>query len=91
VLYLRVIAFAQDRSSFELIFEGRSLERAIHSGRKSSAPPHSDADPYWRQRWSAAFGLLGIWLALSVTAIFRGIAMILFWKAGKWRTVRVEP
>jgi len=39
--------------------------------------------------WSRVFGLLGIWLALSVTAISRGAAMILFWKSGRWRTVRV--
>jgi len=39
--------------------------------------------------WSRGFGLLGIWLALSVTAIARGIAMVLFWKGGRWRTVRV--
>jgi len=32
-----------------------------------------------------AIGLLGIWLALSVTAIARGIVMVLFWLSGAWR------
>jgi len=29
--------------------------------------------------------LLGIWLALSVTAIARGVAMTWFWTSGAWR------
>jgi len=33
--------------------------------------------------------LLGIWLALSVTAISRGVAMILFWNSGRWRAIKV--
>jgi len=28
---------------------------------------------------------VGIWLALSVTAILRGVAMVMFWRAGRWR------
>ena len=39
--------------------------------------------------WSRAFGLLGIWVALSATAIARGVAMILFWRSGRWRTAKV--
>jgi Na+-driven multidrug efflux pump len=35
------------------------------------------------------FGLLGIWLALSVTAVARGIAMMVFWKGGRWRASKV--
>jgi len=33
--------------------------------------------------------LLGIWLALSVTAIARGVAMTLFWTSGAWRRATV--
>jgi len=39
--------------------------------------------------WSRLLGLLGIWLALSVTAISRGVAMALFWNSGRWRSVKV--
>jgi len=35
--------------------------------------------------WSATLGLLGIWIALSVTAVARGVAMTLFWASGTWR------
>jgi len=35
--------------------------------------------------WSARVGVLGIWLALSATAVARGIAMTLFWWRGAWR------
>src|SRR5207244_4746885 len=35
--------------------------------------------------WSSAIGLVGIWLALCVTAVARGIVMALFWLRGAWR------
>jgi Na+-driven multidrug efflux pump len=89
VLYLRVIAFAQIGQSFELILEGALAgagytfwPQVVSTSLTALRIPLSA----W---WSGALGLLGIWLALSVTAISRGIAMILFWKSGRWRTVRV--
>src|SRR5207248_3150389 len=39
--------------------------------------------------WSGTIGLFGIWLALSVTAVARGIAMTLFWIGGAWRRMVV--
>src|SRR5213079_335461 len=89
VSYLRVIAFAQIGQSFELILEGAL------AGAGYTFWPQVVSTSVTAMRiplaawWSRAFGLLGIWLALSVTAISRGIAMILFWKGGRWRTVRV--
>ena len=89
VLYLRVIAFAQIGQSFELILEGAL------AGAGYTFWPQVVSTSVTAMRiplaawWSRAFGLLGIWLALSVTAISRGIAMILFWKGGRWRTVKV--
>jgi len=89
VLYLRVIAFAQIGQSFELILEGAL------AGAGYTLWPQVVSTSVTAMRiplaawWSRAFGLLGIWLALSVTAISRGIAMILFWKGGRWRTVKV--
>ena len=89
VLYLRVIAFAQIGQSFELILEG-ALAGAGYTFWPQIASTTLTAMriplPAW---WSRPFGLLGIWLALSVTAIARGAAMILFWKSGWWRTVKV--
>jgi putative MATE family efflux protein len=89
VLYLRVIAFAQIGQSFELILEGALAgagytfwPQVVSTTLTAMRIPLSA----W---WSRALGLVGIWLALSVTAISRGIAMILFWKGGRWRTVKV--
>jgi len=39
--------------------------------------------------WLGAIGLLGIWLALSVTAVARGGVMAIFWLRGRWRRVVV--
>src|SRR5258706_7090266 len=89
VMYLRVIAFAQIGQSFELILEGAL------AGAGYTFWPQVVSTSVTAMRiplaawWSRAFGLVGIWLALSVTAISRGIAMILFWKGGRWRTVKV--
>src|SRR5262245_5109383 len=89
VLYLRVIAFAQIGQSFELILEGAL------AGAGYTFWPQIVSTSLTAMRiplaawWSRAIGLLGIWQALSVTAVSRGIAMILFWKAGRWRAVKV--
>ena len=89
ILYLRVIAFAQIGQSFELILEGAL------AGAGYTFWPQIVSTSLTAMRiplaawWSRPIGLLGIWLALSVTAISRGIAMILFWKSGRWRAVRV--
>jgi putative MATE family efflux protein len=89
VLYLRVIAFAQIGQSFELILEGAL------AGAGYTFWPQIVSTSLTAMRiplaawWSRAFGLLGIWLALSLTAISRGVAMILFWKSGRWRAIRI--
>lgn len=89
VLYLRVIAFAQIGQSFELILEGALAgagytfwPQVVSTTLTASRIPLSA----W---WSRSFGLIGIWIALSATAIARGVAMILFWRSGRWRTARV--
>jgi putative MATE family efflux protein len=89
VLYLRVISFAQIGQSFELILEGALAgagytfwPQVVSTTLTASRIPLSA----W---WSRSFGLIGIWIALSATAIARGIAMILFWRGGKWRAIKV--
>ena len=89
VLYLRVIAFAQIGQSFELILEGALAGAGYTFWPQVVSTTLTGLRIPLAAWWSRGFGLLGIWLALSVTAISRGIAMILFWKAGRWRTVRV--
>jgi len=88
-LYLRVIAFAQIGQSFELILEGALAGAGYTFWPQVASTTLTAMRIPLSAWWSRAFGLLGIWLALSVTAISRGIAMILFWKSGRWRTVKV--
>ncbi len=40
--------------------------------------------------WLAGlFGVAGIWWAISLTAIGRGVAMALIWRGGRWQRSRV--
>jgi len=89
VLYLRVIAFAQIGQSFELILEGALAGAGYTFWPQIVSTTLTALRIPLAAWWSRALGLVGIWLALSVTAISRGIAMSLFWKSGRWRTVNV--
>ncbi len=89
VLYLRVIAFAQIGQSFELILEGALAGAGYTFWPQITSTTLTALRVPLAAWWSRPFGLLGIWLALSLTAIARGIAMILFWKGGRWRAIRV--
>jgi MATE family, multidrug efflux pump len=84
-LYLRVIAFAQIGQTFEIILEGAL------GGAGYTLWPQVTGTSLTLLRvplaawWSHSLGVLGIWLALSITAICRGVAMTLFWVSGAWR------
>ena len=84
-LYLRVIAFAQIGQTFEIILEGGLAGAGYTLWPQVSSITLTLLRVPLGAWWSGAIGLLGIWLALSVTAISRGIAMTLFWLAGAWR------
>jgi len=84
-LYLKVIAFAQIGQTFEIILEGALAgagytfwPQTVSTGLTLLRVPLAA----W---WSATLGLVGIWIALSLTAVARGIAMTLFWLGGAWR------
>src|SRR5438132_1110639 len=88
-LYLRVIALAQVGQTFEIILEGALggagytfWPQIVSTGLTLLRLPLAAG-------WAATIGLLGIWLALSVTAIARGVAMALFWTSGAWRRATV--
>jgi len=89
VLYLRVIAFAQVAQSFELILEGALAGAGYTFWPQIASTSLTALRIPLSAWWSRSLGLVGIWLALSVTAIARGIAMILYWKSGRWRGARV--
>ncbi|HEU5260566.1 MAG TPA: MATE family efflux transporter, partial [Gemmatimonadales bacterium] len=84
-LYLRVIAFAQVGQTFEIILEGALAGAGYTFWPQTVSTVLTLLRVPLAAWWSAAIGLLGIWLALSVTAVARGIAMTLFWASGTWR------
>ncbi len=88
-LYLRVIAFAQIGQSFELILEGALAGAGYTFWPQIVSTSLTALRIPLAAWWAGAVGLLGIWLALSVTAILRGVAMALFWKGGAWRATKV--
>ncbi|HUK22727.1 MAG TPA: MATE family efflux transporter [Gemmatimonadales bacterium] len=83
-MYLRVIAFAQVGQTFELIYEG-ALAGAGYTLRPQLVSTVLTCLRLplagW---WSSAIGLFGVWLALSTTAVARGIAMTVFWTRASW-------
>lgn len=84
-LYLRIIAFAQIGQSFEIVLEGAL------AGAGYTLWPMLVGTVFTALRiplaawWSGPLGLFGIWLALSLTAISRGVANTFFWLRGAWR------
>src|SRR6266487_1875661 len=88
-LYLRVIAFAQIGQTFEIILEGALAGAGYTLWPQITSTALTLLRVPLAARWSGTIGLLGIWLALSVTAVARGIAMTLFWIGGAWRRMVV--
>src|SRR5689334_24273870 len=88
-LYLRVIAFAQVGQTFELIFEGALAGAGYTLWPQVTSLSLTALRVPLSAWWSRAIGLLGIWIALSLTAVLRGVAMTLFWRGGRWRHATV--
>src|SRR5207248_5620572 len=90
-LYLRVIAFAQIGQTFEIILEGALAGAGYTLWPQIASTTLTLLRVPLAAWWSGAVGLVGIWLALSITAIARGIAMAMFWLGGTWRRAPVSP
>ena len=88
-LYLRVIAAAQIGQTFEIILEGALAGAGYTLWPQVASTTLTLLRVPLAAWWSAGIGLLGIWLALSVTAVSRGVAMTAFWLAGAWRRATV--
>ncbi len=84
-LYLRVIAAAQIGQTFEIILEGALAGAGYTLWPQLTSTTLTLLRVPLAAWWSARLGVLGIWLALSATAVARGIAMTLFWWRGAWR------
>jgi putative MATE family efflux protein len=83
--YLRVNAFAQLFLPMEVVLE------AALGGAGATVPPMVTSTLLSAARiplaiiLSAIWGPVGIWWAISVTSIARGVAMALLWRSGRWK------
>jgi putative MATE family efflux protein len=84
-LYLRIIAFAQIGQTFEIVLEGALAGAGYTFWPMLVGTVLTALRIPLAAWWSQAFGLFGIWLALSLTAVSRGVANTIFWLSGTWR------
>lgn len=84
-LYLRIIAFAQIGQTFEIVLEGALAGAGYTFWPMTVGTVLTFLRIPLAAWWSGPLGLFGIWLALSLTAISRGVANTLFWLSGAWR------
>lgn len=84
--YLLIVAASQPFMARELVLEGAM------GGAGYTLRPTLASMTLTGLRIPLAYGLaglvgvIGIWATIGVTAIARGVAMSLFWRAGTWRT-----
>jgi len=87
--YLRAMALAQISMGFEIVLEsalggaGYTVMPMVWNGIFTASRIPLAA-------WLAgAFGVAGVWWAIGLTAVARGVAMALLWRSDKWQRVRV--
>jgi putative MATE family efflux protein len=87
--YLRIIAVSEVTMALELVLEGSlggagyTVAPMLWSGSLTAARIPLGA---WL---SGLLGVAGVWWAISVTAIGRGLAMAALWRGGRWQHARV--
>jgi Na+-driven multidrug efflux pump len=86
-LYLRIIAIAQVGQTFETILEGALGGAGYTFWPMVASTALSALRIPLAAWWAGVFGVAGIWWAISLTAVARGVAMSLFWMRGTWRRV----
>src|SRR6267378_4615875 len=84
-LYLRIIALSQVGQTFEIILEGALGGAGYTFWPMVASSSLSALRIPLAAWWSAAFGLAGIWWAISLTSVARGGAMGALWLSGAWR------
>lgn len=84
-LYLRIIAFAQIGQTFEIVLEGALAGAGYTFWPMVSGTVLTTLRIPFAAWWAGPLGLFGIWLALSLTAVGRGLANSGFWLSGAWR------
>jgi putative MATE family efflux protein len=83
--YLRIAAISQMALCAEVVLEG-ALGGAGHTLAPMVASTSLTVSRIPLAAWAAErFGSVGIWWVISLTAMARGIAMMLLWRAGGWK------
>lgn len=87
--YLRALALAQISMGLEIVLEssmggaGYTFQPMLWAGLFTAARIPLAA-------WLAGvLGVAGVWWAIGVTAVARGVAMAMLWNGGRWQRVRV--
>ena len=87
--YLRIAAVSQLFICSELVLEGAL------GGAGATVPPMLASTLLSAARiplaaWAALrWGTAGIWWVISLTAVARGVAMMVLWRLGRWKRIRV--
>ena len=84
-----IIALSQVGQTFEIILEGALGGAGYTFWPMVASSSLSALRVPLAAWWSAAFGLAGIWWAISLTSVARGGAMSLVWLSGAWRHRKV--
>ena len=87
--YLRAMAVVQITMGLEIVFEaslggaGYTVQPMLWSGLFTAARIPLAA-------WLVgSLGVAGVWWTLAVTAVARGVAMVVLWRGGRWERARV--
>jgi putative MATE family efflux protein len=87
--YLRINALSQLFLPAEIVLEGAL------GGAGDTVPPMLTSTALTALRiplaawWATEWGPAGIWWAISITAVGRGVAMMLLWRSGRWKRMTV--
>lgn len=87
--YLRIIAVAEIAMTVEIVLEGAmggagfTLQPMLWSTGLTALRIPLAA---W---FAGALGVSGVWWAISLTALARGVAMAMLWRGERWQAVRV--
>ena len=88
-LYLRAMALAQITMGLEIVLEsalggaGYTVQPMLWNGLFTASRIPLAA-------WLAGvLGVAGVWWAIGVTAVARGVTMALLWRSGRWQRVHV--
>ena len=87
--YLRIAAVSQLAICAEIVLEG-ALGGAGHTVAPMLSSTTITVSRIPLAAWAASrWGSVGIWWVISLTAIGRGLAMIVLWRSGGWKTKSV--